>query len=74
MIDTWNLLLTLPEKDLISCERTDIENEMSDIYHIVCVPPSFDFSLQIENIPIIINPNCQLDIYQTGINLLNIVK
>ncbi|MDE6787461.1 MAG: hypothetical protein K2J46_10550 [Muribaculaceae bacterium] len=66
--------INFARKGFISCDRTEIENEMSNIYHVVCVPPSFDFGLQIENIPIIINPNCQLDINQIYIKFLDIVK
>ncbi len=66
--------INFARKGFISCDRTEIENETSNIYHIVCVPPSFDFELQIENIPIINNPNCRLDINQTDIKFLDIVK
>lgn len=66
--------INFARKGFISCDRTEIENETSNIYHTVCVPPSFDFELQIENIPIIINPNCRLDINQTDIKFLDIVK
>ncbi|MDE7166637.1 MAG: hypothetical protein K2O17_06380 [Bacteroidaceae bacterium] len=66
--------INFARKGFISCDRTEIENEVSNIYHVVCVPPSFDFSLQIEDIPIIINPNYQLDINQTDIKFLDIVK
>lgn len=61
-------------KGFISCDRTEIENETSNLYHVVCVPPSFDFDIQIENIPIIINHNCQLDVNKIGLKFLDIVK
>lgn len=66
--------INFARKGFVSCDRTEIENETSNIYHVVCIPPSVDFGLQIEDIPIIINPNCKLDINQTGIKFLDIVK
>lgn len=66
--------MNFARKGFISCDRTEIENETSDIYHVVCAPPSFDFDIQIGNIPTIINPDHRLDINKTGIKFLDIVK
>ncbi|WP_294597125.1 hypothetical protein [uncultured Rikenella sp.] len=75
LYDTYvESFINFDRKGFISCDRTDIKNDTSDTYHVVCVPPSFDRGLQIENIPIITNPNCQLDINSTDIKFLEIVK
>ena len=66
--------INFARKGFISCDRTNIADNQSDLYHIVCMPPSCDNNIQIENIPIIINHNYKFEINQINLNFLKIIK
>lgn len=66
--------INFARKGFISCDRTEVTNLMSNIYHIVCMPPSFDHNIHIDAIPKIINPNYKLEVNQTDLKFLEIVK
>lgn len=66
--------INFARKGFISYDRTEVTNLMSNIYHIVCMPPSFDHNINIDTIPKIINPNNKLEVNQTDLKFLEIVR
>jgi len=61
-------------KGFISCDRTEVTNNLSNLYHIVCMPPLSEKNIQIEDIPIIENLDYKFDINQNSINILEIFE
>lgn len=61
-------------KGFISYDRTEVTDNFSNLYHIVCRPSSLNKDIHIDNIPIINNIDFEFDINQHGVNLLEIFE
>lgn len=57
-------------KGFVSLDRTDINDLSSDVYHVVCLPPSINLNLSIPSIPVFKgNPNLFAQL-SSGITLI----